>query len=158
MEKRHELPVDLESQGNSKFVTSSKQRVSPCRAHSSVGLCETLNDKQNRECNLRDKLNKQNTEALGKIVVLVGSVACMTRPVSREPILRYHMQFSRGIEEMDSPKKFTPLRFTLYDGKSDLRSHISPISQMMSLWNHLEALMCRVFPSSLGDFELKWFD
>ena len=29
---------------------------------------------------------------------------------------------------------------------------------MMALWNHMDALMCRVFPSSLGDLELKWFD
>ena len=28
----------------------------------------------------------------------------------------------------------------------------------MSLWNHVNALICRVFPSSLGDLGLKWFD
>ena len=28
----------------------------------------------------------------------------------------------------------------------------------MALWNHLDALMCRVFPLSLGDLRLKWFD
>ena len=28
---------------------------------------------------------------------------------------------------------------------------------MMPLWNHYDALMCRVFASSLGDLELKWF-
>ncbi|XP_057500863.1 uncharacterized protein LOC130784882 [Actinidia eriantha] len=28
----------------------------------------------------------------------------------------------------------------------------------MALWNHMDALMCRVFPSSLGDLGLKWFD
>ncbi|GFS33863.1 hypothetical protein Acr_00g0030950 [Actinidia rufa] len=29
---------------------------------------------------------------------------------------------------------------------------------MMALWNHMDALMYRVFPSSLGDLGLKWFD
>ena len=29
---------------------------------------------------------------------------------------------------------------------------------MMALWNHLDALMCRVFPLSLGDLGLKWFE
>ena len=29
---------------------------------------------------------------------------------------------------------------------------------MMILWNHIDALMYRVFPSSLGDLRLKWFD
>ncbi|XP_057471058.1 uncharacterized protein LOC130759855 [Actinidia eriantha] len=28
----------------------------------------------------------------------------------------------------------------------------------MALWNHMDALMCRVFLSSLGDLVLKWFD
>ena len=28
----------------------------------------------------------------------------------------------------------------------------------MALWNHIYSLMCRVFPSSIGDLGLKWFD
>ncbi|GFY88833.1 hypothetical protein Acr_06g0007730 [Actinidia rufa] len=32
------------------------------------------------------------------------------------------------------------------------------VKKMMALWNHMDALMCRVFPSSLGDLRLKWFD
>ncbi|XP_057489936.1 uncharacterized protein LOC130775946 [Actinidia eriantha] len=59
---------------------------------------------------------------------------------------------------MDPPKKFVPPRFTLYDGKIDPRSHVSHVRQTMALWNHMDALMCRVFPSSLGDLGLKWFD
>ncbi|GFY80910.1 hypothetical protein Acr_01g0007190 [Actinidia rufa] len=59
---------------------------------------------------------------------------------------------------LDPPEQFTPLRFNLYDGKSDSRSHVSHVRQMMALWNHMDALMYRVFPSSLGDLELKWFD
>ena len=55
---------------------------------------------------------------------------------------------------MDRPKKFTPPKFNLYDGKSDPRSHVSHVKQMMAL----DAFMCRVFPSSLGDLGLKWFD
>ena len=46
----------------------------------------------------------------------------------------------------------------MYIGKSDSRSHISHVRQMMALWNHMEALMFVVFPSSLGDLKLKWFD
>ena len=59
---------------------------------------------------------------------------------------------------MDPPEKFMPSRFTLYDEKLDQRSHVSHVKQMMALWNHLDVLMCRVFPSSLGDLGLKWFD
>ncbi|PSS21414.1 Mediator of RNA polymerase II transcription subunit 13-like [Actinidia chinensis var. chinensis] len=72
--------------------------------------------------------------------------------------LGFQTPFSREIEGMDPLEKFVPPRFTLYDGKSDPRSHVSHVRQMMALWNHMNALMCRVFPSSLGDLGLKWFD
>ena len=35
---------------------------------------------------------------------------------------------------------------------------MSHVRKMMALWNHMDALMCWVFPSSLGDIGLKWFD
>ncbi|GFS36134.1 hypothetical protein Acr_00g0044290 [Actinidia rufa] len=76
----------------------------------------------------------------------------------REAIPRYQTPFSRQIEGLDPPEKFTPLRFTLYDGKSDPRSHVSHVKQMIALWNHMDALMCWVFPLSLGNLGLKWFN
>ena len=75
----------------------------------------------------------------------------------REPISRYQTPFFKDIEEMDPPDKSTLSRFKLYDGKSDPRSHISHVRQMMAFGDHLDPLMCRVFPSSLGDLRLKWF-
>ncbi|GFZ19130.1 hypothetical protein Acr_27g0008690 [Actinidia rufa] len=59
---------------------------------------------------------------------------------------------------LDPSEKFTPPRFNLYDGKSDPRSHVSHVRQMMALWNHMDALICWVFPSSLGDLGLMRFD
>ncbi|XP_028055771.1 uncharacterized protein LOC114259940 [Camellia sinensis] len=59
---------------------------------------------------------------------------------------------------MRPSKKFTPSKFTSYDGKSDPLTHISHYRHMMSLWSRDEALMCKVFPSSLGEIELRWFD
>ncbi|GFS44377.1 hypothetical protein Acr_00g0089970 [Actinidia rufa] len=56
---------------------------------------------------------------------------------------------------MDPLEKFTPSRFKLYDGKSYARSHVSHVGQMMAFWNHMNALMCRVFSSSLGDLRIK---
>ena len=53
------------------------------------------------------------------------SVVRTTRSVPGEPIPMYQMSFFRDIEGMDPPKKFTPPRFTLYEEKSDPRSHIS---------------------------------
>ncbi|GFY98934.1 glucan synthase-like 12 [Actinidia rufa] len=43
----------------------------------------------------------------------------------------------------------------LYWCKGPTFSHVR---QMMALWNHMVALMCWVFPSSLGNLGLKWFD
>ena len=59
---------------------------------------------------------------------------------------------------MDALEKFNPLKFTLYDGKRDSRLHINHFRQMMKIWNHLDAFMYKVFPSSLGDLGLKLFD
>ncbi|GFY97528.1 hypothetical protein Acr_12g0000690 [Actinidia rufa] len=61
----------------------------------------------------------------------------------REAAPRYQTPFSQEIEGLDPPKKFTPPRFTLYDSKSDSRSHASHVRQMMARWNHMDALMCR---------------
>ena len=83
---------------------------------------------------MQDRLNKWNAEISGKIVIPIGFVVRTTRPLPRESTPRYQMPFSRGIEEIDLPKKLTPPTFTLlYDGKSDPRSHTSHVKQMMAL-------------------------
>ena len=46
----------------------------------------------------------------------------------------------------------------MYDGKSDPVGHLSRYRQAMALHNSNNALMCRVFPSSLGEVGLRWFD
>ena len=58
---------------------------------------------------------------------------------------------------MEPLEKFNPPKFTMYDGKSDLRLHIIHYRQMMVLWIYHGTLMCRVFPSSLGKLGLRWF-
>ena len=45
----------------------------------------------------------------------------------------------------------------MYDGKSDPRSHVSHYRQMMALWSHHDALMCKVCPFFLDHLRLKWF-
>ena len=35
---------------------------------------------------------------------------------------------------------------------------MSHVKQLMVLLNHMDALICRVFPSNLEDIGLKWFD
>ena len=79
-------------------------------------------------------------------MVIAGEVACQGSKVNKKchpkkvnspnhqvcakrTILRYQTPFIPKIEGMDPPKKFTPPMFTLYDGKSDPRSHISYFKQ-----------------------------
>ena len=73
-------------------------------------------------------------------------------------VSRYQTPLCQEIKGMDPLEKFTPPSFMLYDRKLDLRSYVSHVRQMMAFWNHMNALMCRVFLSSLGDLGLKWFD
>ena len=48
--------------------------------------------------------------------------------------------------------------FNSYDGKTNPIEHLSHSIQMMSLHTHSDALMCKVFPSSLGLTALRWFN
>ncbi|XP_057506518.1 uncharacterized protein LOC130789705 [Actinidia eriantha] len=107
---------------------------------------------------LRQKLNSRREASATRSVIPVESAVHPLALVRRGVNPEFRTPFSREIEGLDPPEKFVPPRFTLYDGKSDPRSHVSHVRQMMALWNHMDALMCRVFPSSLGDLGLKWFD
>ena len=56
------------------------------------------------------------------------------------------------------PSRFTWPPFNSYDRKTDPVEHVSHYIQMMSLHTHNDALMCKVFPSSLGPTALIWFN
>ena len=54
--------------------------------------------------------------------------------------------------------RFTRSPFNSYDGKIDPVEHVSHYIQMMSLHTHNDALICKLFPSSLGPTTLRWFN
>ena len=58
--------------------------------------------------------------------------------------------FSNEIERAEMPNRFTRPLFNCYDEKTDPVEHVSHYIQMISLHAHNDALMCKVFPSSLG--------
>ena len=66
--------------------------------------------------------------------------------------------FSDKIERAQMPRRFSRPLFILYDGKTDPFKHASHYIQMMSLYNQNDALICKVFPSSLGPIALRWFN
>nr|XP_023913783.1 uncharacterized protein LOC112025354 [Quercus suber] len=56
------------------------------------------------------------------------------------------------------PSRFARPPFNIYNEKIDPVEHASHNIHMMSLHSHNDALMCKVFPSSLGPNALKWFN
>ena len=66
--------------------------------------------------------------------------------------------FSDEIERAQMLRRFNKPPFISYDGKTDPVEHVSHYIQMMSLYNQNDALMCKVFPSSLEPTALRWFN
>ena len=66
--------------------------------------------------------------------------------------------FMHRIEGRRLPLWFTQPTFTVYNGRTDPVEHVSHFNQRMVVHNKNKALMCKVFPSSLGHVALRWFD
>jgi hypothetical protein len=66
-----------------------------------------------------------------------------------------HSPFSKEIERAHLPGKFSPPNYVMYDGRTDPIGHISHFRQSMALHLSNDALMCRMFPSSLGPMSLR---
>uniref|UniRef100_A0A2N9FCI3 Uncharacterized protein n=1 Tax=Fagus sylvatica TaxID=28930 RepID=A0A2N9FCI3_FAGSY len=62
------------------------------------------------------------------------------------------------IERARLPRNFSAPTYVMYDGKADPVGHISHYRQSMALHLGNNALMCRMFPSSLGPMSLRWFN
>ena len=58
--------------------------------------------------------------------------------------------FTRGIEKAKLPRRFNQPTFTMYNGRTDAVKHVSQFKQKMAVHSQDEALLCKVFPSSLG--------
>lgn len=71
--------------------------------------------------------------------------------ISRSP-------FTRRIEGAKLPQRFNQPTFTIYNGRTDLVEHVSHFNQRMAVYSRDEALMCKVFPFSLGLVAMRWFD
>uniref|UniRef100_A0A2N9IRH8 Reverse transcriptase domain-containing protein n=1 Tax=Fagus sylvatica TaxID=28930 RepID=A0A2N9IRH8_FAGSY len=63
--------------------------------------------------------------------------------------------FSAEIERAKFPARFVPPNLAVYDGKGDPVGHLSRYRQSMALHTSNDALMCRIFPSSLGEVGLR---
>ena len=66
--------------------------------------------------------------------------------------------FTRKIEGVELPRRFHQPTFTMYNGRTNPVEHVSQFNQRMAVYSKNEALMCKVFPSSLGPMAMRWFD
>ena len=66
--------------------------------------------------------------------------------------------FTRNIEDVSLPRQFHQPTFTIYNGRIDSVEHVSHFNQRMVVHSKNEALMCKVFPSSLGPVAMRWFN
>ena len=66
--------------------------------------------------------------------------------------------FTRRINRAKLFRRFTQPTFTIYNGRTNLVEHVSHFNQRMVVHFRNEALMCKVFPSSLGPVAIRWFD
>ena len=73
------------------------------------------------------------------------------RQISKSP-------FTRRFDRANLPQWFTQPTFTIYNGRIDPLEHVSHFNQRMVVHSKNKALLCRVFPSSLGPVAMRWFD
>ena len=66
--------------------------------------------------------------------------------------------FTQGIEKAKLLRRFHQPTFNMYNGRTDPVEHVSQFKQKMAVHSQDEALLCRVFPSSLGLMPMRWFD
>ena len=66
--------------------------------------------------------------------------------------------FTRHIEGAALPRRFQQPTFTIYNSNTDPVEHVSQFNQRMAVHSKNEALMCKVFPSSLGLAAMRWFN
>ena len=66
--------------------------------------------------------------------------------------------FTRQIEGASLPRRFNQPTFSLYNGRTDPVEHVSHFNQKIAVHSKDEALMCKIFPSSLGPMAMRWFN
>ena len=66
--------------------------------------------------------------------------------------------FSDDIEQALMSRRFMRPPFNSYNGKTNSVEHVSHYISMISIHTHNDALMCKVFPSSLKPTTLRWFN
>ena len=128
-------PSSSESQYDDDDSYRPRSRTSPSESFSYV-----------EDCHHKRRSRSPGHRGLGNDVM--SKALCQ---ISKSP-------FTWRIEGGKLLRRFTQPTFTMYNGRTDPVEHVSHFNQRMVVHSKNEALMCKVFPSSLGPVTMRWFD
>ena len=114
------------------------------RQRSNTPPSETFSHKE--ECRQKRKRRSPSPRGMGH-----DAMSRALDQLSRSP-------FTRRIEGAAFPRRFLQPAFSIYNGNTDPVEHVSQFNQRMAIHSKDEALMCKVFPSSLGPTAIRWFN
>lgn len=66
--------------------------------------------------------------------------------------------FSNYIQDAELPCRFTQPTFITYNGKTNPMEHVGHFNQRMTIHSQNKALICKMYPSSLGPTAMRWFN
>ena len=127
---------DFSSNGEEYDSYRSKSRTPPSKSFS-------YDEDYHYECRNRNS----SSVDLGNDTIMSKAL----NQISRSP-------FTSWIEGRRLPRRSTQPTFTMYNGRTDLVKHVSHFNQRMTVHSKNKALMCKIFPSSLGPVAMRWFD
>ena len=134
--QRHSSPnSELSSEDTDDVTYKRRSRTSPSETFSSDE--EYRHKRKNKSPTHKGLGNNAMNKALNQ--------------VARSP-------FKRSIEGASLPRRFQQPTFSLYNGRTDPVEHVSHFSQKMAVHSKDEALICKIFPSSLGLMAMRWFN
>ena len=112
-----------------------------CRSRTPSSESFSYDKDYHHECRNRNS----SLEGLGN-----DAISKALNQISRSP-------FTRWIERGRLPRRFAQLTFTMYNGRTDPVEYVSHFNQRMAVHSKNEALICKVFPSSLRPVVMRRF-
>ena len=98
-------------------------------------------ERSSHDCEKRPSHHSGGNDAMSKAL----------QQISKSP-------FVRRINKARLPRQFSQPTFAIHNGRTDPVEHVSHFNQKMVIHAKNEALMCKVFPSSLRPMAMRWFD
>ena len=102
-----------------------------------------------------DRCKILDTTVVGRTATIV---AHMLRDLAKKSLGEESgSPFNPKIVDALPPKKFSMPKFNVYNGRTDPANHVRYYQQVMAYWIFDNVVMCKTFPTSLGDSALRWF-